>query len=335
MVTAASNWTSFYEAMADALLQYRYDRSPLVEAIADIDRRRELPFAITDQFSDRSTGPLRDICPFTAMGTFNRNLTNANRIAIATELAQFLDVMEQVPNLSTDENGIPLLNNQNSWFFAYAYQRQDHHIDTLWQVFADAIAVADGEDPLEFVQSYDNAQLQPFVRWNLTIGLYWMRPWQYPPLDSNCRNYITNRLRISLPGSVPSGANYLRLRDLLKERFQDDECLTHSFPQMSWAAYHPNQIPPKDTQTRPIPGRAHEPPSTLPAPPHTPTYTIANILADGCFLPQSTLETMLNRLRTKQNIILQGPPGAGKTWLSKRLAYALIGHKDDDKVRQV
>ena len=44
---------------------------------------------------------------------------------------------------------------------------------------------------------------------------------------------------------------------------------------------------------------------------------------------------MLERLRTKQNIILQGPPGAGKTWLSKRLAYALIGQQDDDKVRQM
>ena len=66
-----------------------------------------------------------------------------------------------------------------------------------------------------------------------------------------------------------------------------------------------------------------------------PTYTIANILADGCFLDEDILESMLHRLRTKQNIILQGPPGAGKTWLSKRLAYALIGHKDDDKVRQV
>lgn len=64
-------------------------------------------------------------------------------------------------------------------------------------------------------------------------------------------------------------------------------------------------------------------------------YTIANILADGCFLNEATLESMLHRLSIKQNIILQGPPGAGKTWLSKRLAYALIGHKDDTKVRQV
>ena len=65
------------------------------------------------------------------------------------------------------------------------------------------------------------------------------------------------------------------------------------------------------------------------------TYTLDSILDDGCFLDEITLEWMLHRLQTKQNIILQGPPGAGKTWLSKRLAYTLIGHKDDDKVRQV
>ncbi|MCY4415405.1 MAG: AAA family ATPase [Chloroflexi bacterium] len=44
---------------------------------------------------------------------------------------------------------------------------------------------------------------------------------------------------------------------------------------------------------------------------------------------------MLKRLETKQNIILQGPPGAGKTWLSKRLAYALIGLRDDSQIRQM
>ena len=64
-------------------------------------------------------------------------------------------------------------------------------------------------------------------------------------------------------------------------------------------------------------------------------YTIHTIIADGCFLDQSTLERMLQQLKDKQNLILQGPPGTGKTWLAKRLAYALVGQKDDSSVRQV
>ena len=75
------------------------------------------------------------------------------------------------------------------------------------------------------------------------------------------------------------------------------------------------------------------PPDQLPPLQTTDTYVITTILADGCFLPHSTLDTILRRLQTKQNVILQGPPGTGKTWLGKRLAYALIGQKDDGKVR--
>ena len=44
---------------------------------------------------------------------------------------------------------------------------------------------------------------------------------------------------------------------------------------------------------------------------------------------------LLERLRTRKNLILQGPPGTGKTWLAKRLAFALIGKRDDSKVRVV
>ena len=62
-------------------------------------------------------------------------------------------------------------------------------------------------------------------------------------------------------------------------------------------------------------------------------YDIVDILSDGCFLGEDILQSMLHRLRAKQNIILQGPPGTGKTWLAKRLAYALIGQRDDGKVR--
>ena len=69
-VTAESRfgWTGFYMEFADRLLAYREDRAPLVEAVHGAFDRHGLPFPRTDQFSDGSTGPLRDICPFTTMG---------------------------------------------------------------------------------------------------------------------------------------------------------------------------------------------------------------------------------------------------------------------------
>ena len=64
-------------------------------------------------------------------------------------------------------------------------------------------------------------------------------------------------------------------------------------------------------------------------------YSIDDITADGCFLPRTKIDMILKRLQAKKNIILQGPPGTGKTWLAKRLAFALIGHRDDSKIRAV
>ncbi|MCP4099380.1 MAG: AAA domain-containing protein [Planctomycetaceae bacterium] len=64
------------------------------------------------------------------------------------------------------------------------------------------------------------------------------------------------------------------------------------------------------------------------------TYDIANIVGDGCFLPEANLKDALTRLSSKKNLILQGPPGTGKTWLAKRLAYALIGTRDRKLTRK-
>lgn len=47
-------------------------------------------------------------------------------------------------------------------------------------------------------------------------------------------------------------------------------------------------------------------------------YGVADIVADGCFVPEAELHSMLKRWREKKNLILQGPPGTGKTWLAKR-----------------
>jgi 5-methylcytosine-specific restriction protein B len=64
-----------------------------------------------------------------------------------------------------------------------------------------------------------------------------------------------------------------------------------------------------------------------------PTYTVDDIIADGCFLTREELAGIRERWLSKKNLVLQGPPGTGKTWLAKRLGFALVGSNDRETTR--
>ncbi len=63
-------------------------------------------------------------------------------------------------------------------------------------------------------------------------------------------------------------------------------------------------------------------------------YSRENAIQD-IFLDQKELEQILSILKYKKNLILKGPPGVGKTYIAKKIAYLMMGQKDEEKIKMI
>ena len=55
----------------------------------------------------------------------------------------------------------------------------------------------------------------------------------------------------------------------------------------------------------------------------------------GLFLAEAQFDEMLAALKEKKNVVLQGAPGVGKTYVARRLAYALIESNDPQRIEMI
>lgn len=56
---------------------------------------------------------------------------------------------------------------------------------------------------------------------------------------------------------------------------------------------------------------------------------------DEVYMDEDSYITLVGLVRTKKNVILQGAPGVGKTYAAKRLAYSMMGVKDQERVMMI
>lgn len=66
----------------------------------------------------------------------------------------------------------------------------------------------------------------------------------------------------------------------------------------------------------------------------SPDYTSKDFLKE-VYMDSTNYEELVELLKTKKNIILQGAPGVGKTFCAERLAYSIMGKKDSRRIKTV
>lgn len=231
-------WIQFYMEFADKLRHI--ERKELIERIKKVYASIGMRLPTLERGGD-----VVDIDPFTIFGLFNKGITNTNRINIITGFAKEFGVAAAVP---VNFDGIPVLNNQSATFYYFLGDRGEHDIDNLWDFFCAALDYADDATEVNrhrFVQTYDIAIAQRGVKWNLTMGLFWIRPYVYLNLDSRNRWFILDEKNMpaefvnSMDKLItpPSGEEYLAIIERCKAVLATKAYPYDSFPELSCYAW--------------------------------------------------------------------------------------------------
>lgn len=335
------DWVPFHEALADALLVYRHDRSALMEKLSEVAAKSgsESLFAYTKTVST-TAGPIPapDIDPFTVFGIFNRRIRWAARLAIRTTFGEELGVSRPYP---ANASGIPILHPMQSRFVTKDDEASEEAYERLWEIFETAIKYAENPDEnrAAFVDAFD-AYVKNHGPWMLTMGLYWFRPNDFINLDGRNRAYLLSHCSEFAPelrlNRNISGDAYLDLIGRVKNWMETSEDAPVDFPRLSLAAWHETaaeeeEEPEPDSASANTESEDH-PVTTVET---SSAYTVESIVDDGSFVSAERLRSILKVWRRKKNIILQGPPGTGKTWLARRLSMALHGEDNSEALTAV
>lgn len=183
-------WIDFYEKFAGILLEYRHRQRELIGFLEDLKKEGHLITPLQDKNEKGESSLLTELDPFTFYGVFNRGpIKQHKRLSIIEAIKDKFKVKAAVP---ADFNSIPVLHTINSWFFPFKPKREDDHIAKLWDLYKLAL----DENPLdnvEFAEAFNEAIGLPQVRFNLTMGLFWIRPNTFLNLDKPVRIYLRHQ----------------------------------------------------------------------------------------------------------------------------------------------
>lgn len=246
-----------------------------------------------------------DIAPFSIFALFNyQGIAHHKKINILESIKNEFKIEVETPK---NFDGIPAMNIYKLRFFDTQGQQAKIDIENLWNIFEASINYADNntnENREAFIKYYNLAKDIKGVNWSLTMGLFWIRPFKYVNLDKTNREYI----KFKLPNhsqnikQLPNGKEYINLCDNLLEDIK--KINIKDFPELSYKAWQFSKYD-------------------------------KNKFLQEVYITDKEYDKLEKLIKDKKNIILQGSAGVGKSYAAKRLAYSIIGEKDNERVKMI
>jgi len=218
-------WVPFYKEFAKKLLKFRDNRKPLVDWIySNIDA------SLIKHFKDAPDGRhVPDTDPFTVMAIINRGISWNKKIELCKQFKSFLGISASVPE---DFSGVPEMNNMLSNFMAFEDSRKEGDIERLWDVFEAAV------EDMNIQPEYDALNGQYLIKFNLSIGLFWIRPDKYLSLDGNNKKLLeANGITFDKTSFLPYH-EYERVMNELKAKMLSQDLGFTNFVEFSDVSYN-------------------------------------------------------------------------------------------------
>ena len=322
---ANKDWIEFYKEFANKLLEFKNNRKELINKLKSVFKYINIK---TPKIFEE-----KDIDPFTVFGLFNKGMFD--RMNIIEGIANKFQITSAVP---LDFYRVPTLFPLSAILFNTTDKSKNEDIKNLWNVFESAINYADNktnENREAFINAFDLAKDIKGNKWKLTQGLYWIRPFNYINLDNPSRKFIIenniipdyNKYLSDANKTMINGEEYLTICDKLIESINNNNYEFKDLTELSFSAYYTINIIQKNTDKD---GNMNIENNF-----NNFNKYDKNKFLQEVYITENEYDKLVKLITEKKNIILQGSAGVGKSYAAKRLAYSIIGEKDNERVKMI